>query len=102
MGGLGNIIEMRPYLKGCVQDMIAAGERHGARWVTAGKRLGPEQACREWRARGRPENCTESVLYGADFRLHAFSLVAGGVSFGGLQLLKLGLHGGIVFRQALD
>lgn len=34
----GNIIEMRPYLKGCVQDMIAAGERHGARWVTAGKR----------------------------------------------------------------
>lgn len=34
----GNIIEMRPYLKSCVQDMIAAGERHGARWVTAGKR----------------------------------------------------------------
>ena len=34
----GNIIEMRPYLKDCVQDMIAAGERHGARWVTAGKR----------------------------------------------------------------
>lgn len=34
----GNIIEMRPYLKGCVQDMIAAGEQHGARWVTAGKR----------------------------------------------------------------
>lgn len=26
----GNIIEMRPYLKSCVQDMIAAGERHGA------------------------------------------------------------------------
>ena len=34
----GNIIEMRPYLKGCVLDMIGVGERHGARWVTAGPR----------------------------------------------------------------
>ncbi len=34
----GNIIEMRPYLKDCVQDMIDIGERFGARWYTAGKR----------------------------------------------------------------
>ena len=34
----GNIIEMRPYLKDCVLDMIGVGERHGARWVTAGPR----------------------------------------------------------------
>lgn len=34
----GNIIEQRPYLKDCVQDMIALGEKHGARWFTAGKR----------------------------------------------------------------
>lgn len=34
----GNIIEMRPYLKGCVLDMIGVGERHGACWVTAGPR----------------------------------------------------------------
>lgn len=34
----GNIIEMRPYLKDCVQDMIDVGERFGARWYTAGKR----------------------------------------------------------------
>ena len=34
----GNIIETRPYLKDCVQDMIDVGERYGARWYTAGKR----------------------------------------------------------------
>ncbi len=34
----GNIIEQRGYLKACVQDMIALGEAHGARWFTAGKR----------------------------------------------------------------
>ena len=34
----GNIIELRPYLKDCVQDMIEVGERCGARWYTAGKR----------------------------------------------------------------
>ena len=34
----GNIIELRPYLKDCVQDMIDVGERYGARWFTAGKR----------------------------------------------------------------
>ncbi len=34
----GNIIEQRGYLKDCVQDMIALGEQHGARWFTAGKR----------------------------------------------------------------
>ena len=34
----GNIIEMRPYLKDCVQDMIDVGERFGAQWYTAGKR----------------------------------------------------------------
>ena len=35
---LGNIIEKRPYLPGCVRDMIALGEEFGARWFTAGKR----------------------------------------------------------------
>ena len=34
----GNIIEQRPYLKSCVQDMIDIGENHGAAWFTAGKR----------------------------------------------------------------
>ena len=34
----GNIIEQRAYLKGCLSDMIAMGERHGARWYTAGRR----------------------------------------------------------------
>ncbi|MCD8116698.1 MAG: DUF1643 domain-containing protein [Oscillospiraceae bacterium] len=34
----GNIIEMRAYLKTCVQDMIQIGERYDARWYTAGKR----------------------------------------------------------------
>lgn len=34
----GSIIEQRDYLKACVQDMITLGERHGARWYTAGKR----------------------------------------------------------------
>lgn len=34
----GSIIEQRDYLKACVQDMITLGERHGARWFTAGKR----------------------------------------------------------------
>lgn len=33
----GTIIEKRDYLKTCVQDMIAAGEEYGARWVCAGK-----------------------------------------------------------------
>ena len=36
----GNIIELRPYLKDCVLDMIGLGERFGARWYTAGKRSG--------------------------------------------------------------
>ena len=34
----GNIIEMRPYLKDCVLDMIELGQRYGAAWYTAGKR----------------------------------------------------------------
>ncbi len=34
----GTIIEKRPYLWGCLRDMIALGEEYGARWVTAGKR----------------------------------------------------------------
>ena len=34
----GNIIEMRPYLKECVSDMLCIGTEYGARWVTAGKR----------------------------------------------------------------
>ena len=33
----GTIIEKREYLKACVQDMIAAGEEFGTRWVCAGK-----------------------------------------------------------------
>ena len=31
----GNIIEQRAYLKDCLADMIAIGERHGAQWYTA-------------------------------------------------------------------
>ena len=34
----GTVIEQRPYLPGCVLDMIDIGRRHGARWVTAGAR----------------------------------------------------------------
>ena len=34
----GNIIEMRPYLKECVSDMLCIGTEYDARWVTAGKR----------------------------------------------------------------
>ena len=33
----GTIIEKRDYLKGCLKDMIAAGEEYGAKWVCAGK-----------------------------------------------------------------
>ncbi len=34
----GSVIEQRPYLKSCLADMIAVGERRGARWFTAGAR----------------------------------------------------------------
>ena len=34
----GSIIEMRPYLPGCVEDLISVGEEFGARWYTAGTR----------------------------------------------------------------
>ena len=34
----GTIILKRPYLPECVNDMIKIGEKHGARWFTAGKR----------------------------------------------------------------
>ena len=34
----GTIIEKRPYLPGCVRDMIALGEEYGAKWYCAGKR----------------------------------------------------------------
>ena len=34
----GTIIEKRPYLPGCVRDMVALGRRHDARWLCAGKR----------------------------------------------------------------
>ena len=34
----GSIIERRGYLKDCLSDMIAIGERRGASWYTAGKR----------------------------------------------------------------
>ena len=34
----GTIIEKRPYLPGCVRDMVALGRRFNARWLCAGKR----------------------------------------------------------------
>ena len=34
----GAVIERRDYLPRCVRDMIAVGERRGARWFSAGKR----------------------------------------------------------------
>ena len=34
----GSVIEQRPYLPRCVEDMIAAGEEYGAVWYTAGAR----------------------------------------------------------------
>ena len=34
----GNIIELRPYLKRCVEDMLRIGAEVNAVWVTAGKR----------------------------------------------------------------
>ena len=33
----GAVIEKRPYLPGCVRDMVAIGEEYGARWLSAGK-----------------------------------------------------------------
>ena len=33
----GAVIEKRPYLPGCVRDMVALGEEYGARWLSAGK-----------------------------------------------------------------
>ena len=32
----GNIIELRPYLKDCLRDMVQIGLRRGARWYTSG------------------------------------------------------------------
>lgn len=32
----GAVIEKRAYLPGCVRDMVALGERYGARWLRAG------------------------------------------------------------------
>ena len=34
----GTIIEKRPYLPGCVRDMVRIGEEYGAHWLCAGKR----------------------------------------------------------------
>ena len=34
----GTIIRKRPYLPGCVRDMIAIGEKYGAKWYTSGAR----------------------------------------------------------------
>lgn len=34
----GTIIEKRKYLAACVKDMIACGERYGAKWYTSGPR----------------------------------------------------------------
>ena len=33
----GTIIEKRPYLKSCLLDMAAIGEKYGAQWLCAGK-----------------------------------------------------------------
>ena len=33
----GAVIEKRPYLPGCVRDMVQIGEEYGARWLCAGK-----------------------------------------------------------------
>ena len=33
----GTIIEKRPYLRGCVRDMVGIGRRFGAEWLCAGK-----------------------------------------------------------------
>ena len=32
----GAVIEKRPYLPGCVRDMVALGKQYGARWLCAG------------------------------------------------------------------
>ncbi len=34
----GTIIKMRPYLRRCMSDMVALGERYGAAWYTCGAR----------------------------------------------------------------
>ncbi len=34
----GTIIEKRPYLRGCVLDMVRIGQSYGANWFSAGKR----------------------------------------------------------------
>ena len=34
----GSVIEQRPYLPRCVEDMIALGEEYGTEWFTAGPR----------------------------------------------------------------
>ena len=34
----GTVIEQRPYLARCVEDMVELGRRYGARWFTAGAR----------------------------------------------------------------
>lgn len=34
----GTIIEQRDYLADCLRDMIAIGQRHGAKWFTVGRR----------------------------------------------------------------
>ena len=33
----GTIVEKRPYLKKCLQDMVAIGQKYKAQWVCAGK-----------------------------------------------------------------
>lgn len=33
----GNIVEMRPYLKKCLADMVQVGKEHGAVWYSSGK-----------------------------------------------------------------
>mgnify|MGYP000426362741 CR=1 FL=1 len=85
--------------KGCPKR--SGGAALGSAGVPAGGGGGGGGAPpRGWRARGRIKTAPRSsstVLI-----LLFVWFLRQGRSFGGFQLLKLGLHGGIVFRQALD
>lgn len=87
------------------RNMLLKGglDRSGNGLPEAQRRRGPGErrgARRGWRARGRMKTAPRSsstVLI-----LLFVWFLRQGRSFGSFQLLKLGLHGGIVFRQALD
>ena len=65
----GTIIEKRDYLRTCVLDMIALGEKYGAQWFTAGKRS---------KAKGHPHHPLylkkDSVLDPFDARAYCLGL----------------------------